>query len=48
MKRIYRLLVILMGLIVFVGAYVLVKQDKYSNIQTPPGQTDRSIKDQKE
>ena len=48
MKRIYRLLVILMGLIVFVGAYVLVKQDKYSNIQMPSGQSEAAKADPKE
>lgn len=42
MKRIYRLLVILMGLIVFIGAYVLLKQEKFSQLdqfETKPSST---------
>lgn len=36
MKKIYRLLVILMGLVIFIGAYVIVKKDNYSNLQESP------------
>lgn len=32
MKRIYRLLVILMGFIIFVAAYIIIEDDRFSNI----------------
>ena len=40
MKRIYRLLVLLMGLVIFVGIYMVVKSDQYSALS----QSGREVK----